>query len=173
MHITHPTAPGLVDPAFKAKAGRYVAQTGLATMSLLILLLLGDALSNAAIVTAIAASAFLIFIGPNARLAQPKRVIGGHLLGCCIGLVFALLLHLVPDSISQSFLATNSLAALAVGIGILAMGATDTEHPPAAGTILGLVLGDRELEIALLLLLSIGLLHATRTLLRRWLVDLL
>jgi hypothetical protein len=67
----------------------------------------------------------------------------------------------------------NLVAALAVGAGILVMATTDTEHPPAAGTILGLVLGSHPLVSAALVVLAACLITTSRRLLRRWLIDLI
>jgi CBS-domain-containing membrane protein len=162
-----------IDQQFRTHARQYLAQAALATGTLAIVLIIEDALTNVALITAIAASAFLVFIGPNVRLAAPRRLMGGHFVGCCVGLAGALVLSLVRADVSNAILARNLIAAMAVGVGIVVMGATDTEHPPAAGTVLGLVLGADAIENALLVMLAIGLINAARALLRRWLADLL
>jgi CBS-domain-containing membrane protein len=162
-----------IDRKFLSHPKRYVFQTALATGTLAAVLVIGGALSNVAIITAIAASAFLVFIGPDQRLAQPRRVIGGHLTGCLAGLAGALALGLIHDHVSGAAFVDEVIAAIAVGAGIIAMGMSDTEHPPAAGTVLGLVLGAHAIESAVVLMLAILMIHAARQLLRPWLVDLL
>ena len=64
-------------------------------------------------------------------------------------------------------------AALSVGFGMLIMTLTDTEHPPAAGTALGLVIHDWSMGAVGFIMLSALLLSAIRIALRPWLIDLL
>ena len=54
-------------------------------------------------------------------------------------------------------LLTEIAAALAVGFGIVLMGLTDTEHPPAAGTALGLAVVDFNATLLLVLATSVVL----------------
>lgn len=68
------------------------------------------------------ASCALVFGMPDSPLAQPRSVIGGHLLSAIIGLLF---LHL--------FGANWASAAAAVALAIGAMQATRTMHAPAGG----------------------------------------
>jgi len=105
------------------------------------LLLIGDTLKTA-IVVGIASSAFTIFVVPNSVAATPRKVIGGHLLAALTGTIIALLLQspfLIEIILEKRYL-LEIAAALSVGIGILVMVVTNTEHPPAAGTSLGLVI---------------------------------
>ena len=162
-----------IDRQFRAHPRQYAFQAGLATLTLALVLCLESALSNAALITAIAASAFVVFIGPNNRLAAPQRVLGGHFIGCVIGLLGAALLGPLHDYVSDTATITHIFAALGVGITIFGMGALDWEHPPAAGTVLGLILGVDVLENAALVMLSVAMINVVRALLRRRLVDLL
>jgi CBS-domain-containing membrane protein len=161
-----------MDRQFRNYPRQYLVQAGLATGTLAAVLVVEDVLSNAALITAIAASAFLVFIGPGERLASSRRVIGGHLVGCCVGLLGALALSLVEDQAASAGLLRHLVAATSVGAGIVAMGASNTEHPPAAGTVLGLVLGDRALENALLVMLAVLVIVSVRTVLGRRLMNL-
>lgn len=77
------------------------------------------------------ASAVLAFGVPDSPLAQPRNIIGGHLLTTFVGLVF---LHVIGD-------AWWSMA-LAVATAIAAMQMTRTVHPPAgANPLLVMALG--------------------------------
>lgn len=58
---------------------------------------------------------------PEADPAQPRALVGGHLVSCAIG--FLILLTLGSSPI---------LAAAGVGLSLVAMRATGTMHPPAA-----------------------------------------
>lgn len=66
------------------------------------------------------ASAVLVFGLPDSPLAQPRNVIGGHLLTTLVGLAFL-----------TAFGASWWSAALAVAVAIAAMQLTRTVHPPA------------------------------------------
>ena len=70
-------------------------------------------------------------------------------------------------------LLNEAAAALAVGFGIVLMGLTDTEHPPAAGTALGLAIVDLDATLLLVLATSVIVLVATQQLLLPRLRDLL
>lgn len=66
------------------------------------------------------ATCVLIFAIPDAPLAQPRNVIGGHIIATFIGLVFLKL------GLNNHF-----FMGLAVGLAIVLMMATQTLHPPA------------------------------------------
>ena len=77
------------------------------------------------------ASAGALYSAPRADLAQPRNVIGGHLLSALIGVTAFKLLgaHV------------GLAAALAVATSIAVMQLTHTAHPPGAATALIAVLG--------------------------------
>ncbi|WP_439622923.1 HPP family protein [Shinella sp.] len=66
------------------------------------------------------ASCVLVFALPQSPLARPKNLVFGHLISAFIGLCVLALLGPGPLSL-----------AIAVGLAIAAMQATDTLHPPA------------------------------------------
>jgi len=66
------------------------------------------------------ATAVLVFGVPDSPLAQPKNVILGHLITAFIGLVFVHYVGVTPLTL-----------ALATGLGVTAMLASKTTHPPA------------------------------------------
>ena len=75
------------------------------------------------------ASCALVFGAPASPLAQPRNVIGGHLISTALGLLAAVLIG-VP-----------SLAmAVGVGLAIAGMLLTDTLHPPAGADPIVVVL---------------------------------
>jgi CBS-domain-containing membrane protein len=65
-------------------------------------------------------SIVLVMSARGSAFARPRNVVGGHVLSALAGLV---VLHVLGE--------TPWFAALAVGIAIAAMQATDTMHPPA------------------------------------------
>ena len=82
------------------------------------------------------ASAMLVFGAPHAPFAQPRNVIGGHIVSALAG-VF----------VQQHFGADPWLAsALAVALAVSAMHITATLHPPGGATSLIAVIGSQELK---------------------------
>ncbi|MDE2843508.1 MAG: HPP family protein [Chloroflexota bacterium] len=131
----------LIDRRFRRHWKSYLFQCSLCMLALLAILLVVDVVLRAAIVVAIASTAFIVFVLPHRQAANPRRVVGGHCVAVLVGSVFSLL-YLFPgwgDVATTSRVARDLVAVVTVGISILIMVVTDTEHPPAAGTALGLV----------------------------------
>jgi CBS-domain-containing membrane protein len=82
------------------------------------------------------ASAVLVFGAVRSPLAQPRNVIGGHVLSALVGVVAWKLLHADP------WLAQ----AVAVATAIALMHATRTLHPPGGATALIAVIGSQEIH---------------------------
>jgi CBS-domain-containing membrane protein len=78
-----------------------------------------------------ATSIVLVISQPNARPAQPRALIGGHLISALVGLLVLALAGPGPVG-----------AAIAVGLAVLAMVLTDTLHPPAGISPLLIVTGN-------------------------------
>jgi CBS-domain-containing membrane protein len=162
----------LLDRRFRRRKERYFTQAALAALTLAAVLLVKDALTNVAIVTAIASSAFIVFMTPNSRMALPRRVIGGHVAGVIVGLAIGVPLHDVAGKPFNDSLIVDVAAAFGVGVAMLVMAATDTEHPPAAGTVLGLILAPDPLQNGAIVLGAAAGLSAVRAICRPWLIDL-
>lgn len=82
------------------------------------------------------ASAVLIYGAVRSPLAQPRNLIGGHVLSALIGVACWKLLH------QQPWLAE----AVAVATSIAAMHATRTLHPPGGATALIAVIGSPQIH---------------------------
>jgi len=81
------------------------------------------------------ASGVLIYGAIQSPLAQPRNLIGGHVLSACIGV-----------AISQVFGSNISLGApLAVALSIICMQITKTMHPPGGATALIAVIGSERI----------------------------
>ena len=83
------------------------------------------------IIGSFGASAVLIYGAIKSPLAQPRNLIGGHIISACIGVSAYKLLVVYP------WLA----AALAVSVSIAVMHLTKTLHPPGGATALIAVIG--------------------------------
>lgn len=77
------------------------------------------------------ASAVLIYGAPRSPLAQPRNLVGGHVLSALIGVA---IYHLLPNPIWLS-------AAMSVSLAIAAMHITKTLHPPGGATALIAIIG--------------------------------
>lgn len=147
-------APRLLDPKIKTQFPSYVLQASIATLALGIILVIEDIVSGGAIsrgilVAAIGSTAFILFITPHSDGARPRHALGGHLvaLGVGAGIGFGIS--------TQADLHLGVTAALAVGITMFLMAATDTEHGPAAGTAMAVSNQGFTWELALLLIVSV------------------
>ena len=132
----------IFDKKIKTHLGSYVFQCFLATLTLLAILIFLNVLTETAIIAALGASAFIVFTMPNMYSSDPRRLIGGYIIGILVGVTF----YFISTNISLDMLFLNGttsliiFGALAVGLSILLMTITNTEHAPAAGISLGLVI---------------------------------
>ncbi|MBU1691745.1 MAG: HPP family protein [Gammaproteobacteria bacterium] len=82
------------------------------------------------------ASAVLVYGAVRSPLAQPRNLVGGHIISAIVGVICWKLLYLFP------WLA----AAMAVATAIALMHATRTLHPPGGATALIAVIGSEEIH---------------------------
>ena len=142
----------------------YVLQSILATCSVFIVLYILS-LQEAVIIASIGATAFIVFTMPNNITAQSRNVIGGHLIGLFYGFLFSLIPH-------SALIFSILIYSLAVGASIFTMVVTDTEHPPAAGTALGVVITGIRLDVLITVVLSIIILSLIHRFFKPYLRDL-
>ncbi|MEJ2108182.1 MAG: HPP family protein [Acidiferrobacteraceae bacterium] len=164
----------LLDDKFKARKKRYLLQCGLATCVVFAVLFVLDAVTNTTIIASLGASAFIAFALPHARLSRPRFLLGGYLIGTIVGCTCSYLFSLpllMQLPLASAWLDQVSGAA-AVGLTMLLMVITNTEHPPAAGLALGFVLNTWNLWTVVVVLGGIALLVITKRLLKPVLVDL-
>lgn len=163
----------LLDPGFIAHPWRYLLQCGLCTLVIGGIMLLLDVFLHAAIITSLGATTFIVFALPHSRSAHPRRLLGGYGWGLLTGLACQQLadrLAWEPTLVEGGY--AILWGALAIGLATLLMVATNTEHPPAAGCALSLVLQPWDLRALLFVVATVVLLAATRYALRRVLINL-
>lgn len=90
-----------------------------------------------------ATSIVLVISQPAARPAQPRALIGGHLVSAIAGMLVSAVLG--PSAVA---------AALAVGLAVLVMVLTDTLHPPAGISPLLIVSGSLPLSFLMVPVLA-------------------
>ncbi|MEI9996953.1 MAG: HPP family protein [Rhizomicrobium sp.] len=107
-------------PSLARKLG-FAAVSGLGGFIVVFLLAQATAsLHTVLLIAPFGASCVLVFALPHSPLAQPRNVIGGHLVSATVGVCVCALFGAVPWSFG-----------LAVGLAIALMELTGTLHPPA------------------------------------------
>lgn len=139
----------------------YILQSLLAGVALFILVwVLGK--DKMVVISAIGATAFIVFAMPKSISAKRRNVIGGHLVGLACGTIFYF--TALPYFLEYP---------LAVAIAMFVMVALDVEHPPAVGTALAVVINEVSLVDAFVtIMLSAVILSQCRYYLRNYLRDL-
>jgi CBS-domain-containing membrane protein len=153
-----------MDREFRLYWKNYVVQSLLASLSVFIVIYFLS-MQDAVIIASIGATAFIVYAMPRSITAQARNVIGGHVVGLFCGFLFSLIPH-------PSILYSTLIYSLAVGISMLIMVVTDTEHPPAAGTALGIALSGITLPVLIVVVVSIALLSAIHRFFKPYLRDL-
>ena len=165
----------IIDSRFLKYLKYYLSQAGLATLSMLLVLILVDSLADAALAAGLGASVAIIFIHPSSPTARYRSLIGGHFIGIALGALFSGLIFSSPISVyfaSTPWLSDICLG-LSVGLIILVMAITNTEHPPAVGILLGLALQPWQWTTLATLIIAVILLSAMRWTFRGSLRDLI
>jgi CBS-domain-containing membrane protein len=164
----------LFDERFSKNKARYILQCSLAAVSVMAVLVILDAIANAAVIAALGASSFIAFTMPQTRSAQPRFMIGGYLVGVAVGTLCHGLCLLVPaqSPVLQRYVYVL-FGSLSVGLAILVMVITNTEHPPAASLALGLVLGEWGVLTVTVVLVGVVLLSLLKRALRPVIRNLL
>ena len=165
----------LIDKKFKENSLKYIFQCFLATLTILAVLIFLDVLNEAALITALGASAFIVFTMPTQYSSGPKRLIGGYTVGLIVGYTFYII---SISEISNNIIGnhTTSLVifgSIAVGFAIFIMAVTNTEHAPAAGIALGLVISKWDYLTIIFILIAVIWMLSVRILLKRYLMDLI
>ena len=165
----------LIDKKFKKNKLKYIFQCFLATFTILAVLIFLDVLNEAALITALGASAFIVFTMPTQYSSDPRRLIGGYIVGIAVGSMCYGISIKIPTN--DFFIGTEMslivFGAIAVGIAIFTMVVTNTEHPPAAGIALGLVINPWTWVTIVFILSAIIWLTGIRKILKPHLMDLI
>lgn len=155
----------LLDANFRENYRSYILQSALAGLALFTVLLFLSIARHAVIVAALGSTAFIVFATPSSSTAKFRNVVGGHAVGIFSGFMGSLNasggIHIIALSYS-----------LAVALAVFLMVVTDTEHPPAAGTALGIAMSGFSIELGVFTLLSAVALSISHRILRPWLRDL-
>ena len=164
----------ILDQKFLQNKWRYVAQSTMASVSILFILLLLNIFNQTALIASLGASTFIVFVMPSAYSAQPRSILGGYGFGFATGVLASIIARSswIESLHFSQVLQYTVFSALAVGVATFLMVITNAEHPPAAGFALGLVLNSWEPLTLLYVALAVMLLAAIKVLLHPYLIDL-
>lgn len=165
----------VIDVNFRKNTLKYIFQCFLAALTILAVLLFLDVLKEAALITALGASAFIVFTMPTQYSSDPRRLIGGYTVGLASGFIFYLL---STSELGNSLIGNRTTSivvfgSIAVGSAIFIMAVTNTEHAPAAGMALGLVINNWDYLTIIFIIISILWMISVKIILKRYLIDLI
>ena len=170
----HNAAPRYCDDKFRTHWVRYVGQSLMAAISVLVVLLILDSVKQTVLIASLGASAFIAFTIPCSQYSRPRYLIGGYLVGMVVGgTSFLLASWLAETAMLDMHQAQIVFGALATGMAMFLMVITDTEHPPAASLALGFVLNEWDALTVLAVLSGIVALTSIKEVLKPQLMDLL
>ena len=152
------------DQRFRPHWVSYLLQSVLAAVSLFVVLM-ALRQQNLVVAASLAATSFTVFAAPSSVTASPRNAVRGHLVGVVFGSAFAPIPH-------EAALLQDAMYAAAVGSAMLTMAAANTEHPPAAGTALGVVIAGFSWPLVLGVAVGAVVLAVIHTVLRPGLRDL-
>ncbi len=164
----------VIDKTFKKSPKHYIIQSLLAVVAVIIILNFVSIFTQTVIVAVLGASTFIVFAMPGTVSAQPRRLIGGHIIGVISGVVcFYALMTPSLMAFYQRFAILQWLpAAVAVGLSMFLMVIFNAEHPPAAGTALGLVANPWTYQTIIFIILCAVILAVIKVVFRNYLKDL-
>lgn len=165
----------IIDESFLKDPKRYITQSLIAVVAVATILYFVEVVTHSAIVAALGSSAFIVFAIPWSTTAQTRNLVGGHIVGLLCGAFcyFVLLNGPLSGIVIRWHLLTLLVYALTVGAAIFVMVITNTEHPPAAGTALGIVLQPWSWQVVIFIVAFALGLALVRWLLRHRLTNLI
>lgn len=120
----------------------------------------------------LASSSYCVFCTPDSLVAQPKRIIGGYIIGMFSGESMRLLLLFAHLSAHFGANGIVFAAVASVGLALILMVLLRLEHPPAAGLAVVLVIDVQSYAPVLVILAAAIVLACIRSLMRNKLMPL-
>lgn len=165
-----------IDEKFRNNKARYLFQCSLITVSVLILLLLMDIISDRVIVASLGASSFIAFTMPHTHVSSPRFLIAGYIIGIFSAWICAKISYFLVGN--QQYIAYQIsyhiiFGALAVGLSVFLMVVFNSEHPPAAALALGLIMDGCPPVSIIVSLTGIVALCLIKAALKRFMINLL
>jgi len=104
-----------------------------------------------------------LFVTPHSKVSRSRNVI----LGYVFGIIFGILGHMIAQ-----YVGIESTSAFAVGLSILLMLYTDTIHPPAVASVLGIAVASSPFMSAVSLIFSVLPLIVIHNFLKQYMRDI-
>jgi hypothetical protein len=126
--------------------------------------------------TSLGSSAFLAFVAHDTAMARARRMISGYAIGLIVGAIGSFVL--ITFSHCHNFDCPTSQLDVLVSAGaamlcMILMVTLSSEHPPAVGIAIGLILRDWDLTVLILIIATVLVIAIVKGLLRPWLLNLL
>lgn len=163
----------LFDEKFRPNIGRYLFQCAIATLTIVGVLFCLDLVDHGAIIASLGASTFISFTMPRSYNSSPRRLLGGYAVGIGVGVLCKLFwkMSILQDSLPSPLIATIAFGGIAVGLAMFIMSITNSEHAPACGMALALVLNTWTGGTILFIIGSVLWLWGVKSLLSRFMLD--
>jgi CBS-domain-containing membrane protein len=160
------------DTKFKAHPGRYIVQSGMAAIYIIIVLIALDLVTQTAIIATLGASAFIIFVRPHSYTSKTRVMFGGYVIGIVVGVGLSLVSGI--DVVADLMIYDKVIfSAVGIGVTIFIMAITNTEHPPAAAMVLSLMLNPWNPLIIVFIIFCVILLGTIRKGFKPLLINLM
>lgn len=165
----------ILDEKFVKNKVLYMGQCFLAVLALVVVLLFLDIRTNAVTIAALGSTSFIVFTMPGTKSSNPRFLIGGYIVAITTGSIchFLTTLPFIRNYFASPEVVYPVFAAVSVGLAIFLMVITNTEHPPAGGVALGLVINDLSFIAIIVVLVGVCSLVGLRALLRPMMINLL
>ena len=150
---------------------RYVIQCAMAGGVAFVFLSFLSVVEHTGLVAALGATTFMTFTMPHRVSTRARYVIGGYVAGIIVGVLCSFILR--GSLIAYGHTGFAAMGAVAVAVTALLMVTTNTEHPPAAGIALGLVLQPWTYPTVLFVLAAVVFLSIAKRVLKPVMIDLL
>ncbi len=148
---------------------KYILQSLAAIFSIALILVFLDLEIQTALIASLGATSFTIFTRPRHFMSSLRTVAGGYTVGMLVGVLMDLFFTpALPDKY-----ALYIAGGVAVGVAIFIMVATNTEHPPAAGIALGLVLNEWNIRTLVFMAAAVVIMLGLKNLVKPYIINLI
>ena len=163
----------LLDQKFRSNKLKYFGQTALGGLAVGIALQVFDVVNKPVIIASFGASAFVAFTMPNQPISRPRCLVGGYAIGLIVGVMMSRLTTFPAEVYILQKEIEITGGAIAVALAMFLMAITNTEHAPATGVALGLVINEWDLLTLGQIMSGIIIISMIQRLLRPWMMDLI
>jgi hypothetical protein len=182
----------IIDPEFEINPKPYVVQMTIAGIFMLFAFVGFNIYTQSALIAGFSSSVFLAFAIPDSHSTDIRPMVGGYLVAILVGAFLSLIyMSALSHDILGAFGALFGLAHissygispyspayiaffafLAFIITAFTMATTDTEHAPAVGIAVGMIINPWSIKTIAFLIIGISVLALLKKALEKWMVNL-